>query len=173
MTRSIDTNNMRLLPCDQTILRIALEGNEQLAQHLGVSVATGWTEFGEAPLKYSMNRLVSKDQQGWWTWLPIHKTDNTLMGSGGYKGKPSPEGNVEIGYEIAPSYRNKGLASEFAKALTEHAFSFEDVNTILAHTLAEENDSCKVLLKCGFKRTAEINDPDDGFIWRWELKRSI
>jgi len=27
------------------------------------------------------------------------------------------------------------------------------------------------LQKCGFKKVEEITDPDDGLIWKWELKR--
>jgi len=26
-------------------------------------------------------------------------------------------------------------------------------------------------MKCGMKKMAEVNDPIDGIIWRWEIKR--
>ena len=41
---------------------------------------------------------------------------------------------------------------------------------VTAHTLAEENASTKVLQRCGFTRTAELIDPDEGPVWRWELQ---
>jgi GNAT superfamily N-acetyltransferase len=44
------------------------------------------------------------------------------------------------------------------------------VHVVWAHTLPEENPSTKVLGRCGFVRTGEIQDPDDGPIWRWELE---
>jgi ribosomal-protein-alanine N-acetyltransferase len=39
---------------------------------------------------------------------------------------------------------------------------------VTAHTLAEDNPSTAVLRKSGFVRTATIDDPDAGAIWRWE-----
>jgi [ribosomal protein S5]-alanine N-acetyltransferase len=57
------------------------------------------------------------------------------------------------------------------KGLMEHAFMDRRVKAILAHTLAQEHPSTKVLKKCGFQKVEEINDPDDGLIWKWELKR--
>jgi len=78
---------------------------------------------------------------------------------------------VEIGYEIALDYRNRGLATEMTKGLIENAFRDERVRLIVAHTLGQDNASTKVLQKCGFKKVEEINDPDDGLIWKWELKR--
>ncbi len=36
------------------------------------------------------------------------------------------------------------------------------VHTVVAHTLAAENASTRVLLRCGFARVAELDDPEDG-----------
>jgi hypothetical protein len=44
------------------------------------------------------------------------------------------------------------------------------VSVVCAHTLAKENASTKVLTRCGFRKTAELDDPDEGPIWRWELE---
>ena len=56
-----------------------------------------------------------------------------------------------------------------AKGLIENALKDKSVKTIIAHTLAEDNPSTKVLQKCGFEKVQEINDPEDGLIWKWEL----
>ncbi len=168
----VETKNLILLPCDSEILKAAIEGNEPLKRLLNIEIANDWTEFGVAALQYSLDRLSENDEEsGWWTYLPIHKQDNKLIGSGGYKGKPTSNGTVELGYEIAPDYRNKGLATEMTQGLITNAFLDKRVKSILAHTLAEENASTKVLTKCNFKKVEEINDPDDGLIWKWELKR--
>lgn len=168
----IETQNLKLVPCNSEILRAAIQGNDTLAQNLGVSVQDNWTEFGVGALQYSLDRLAkSEDENGWWTYFPIHKQDNRLIGSGGYKGKPTVDGTVELGYEITSDYRNRGLATEMTKALIENAFNDVRVKTIIAHTLGQENPSTHVLHKCGFEKVQEINDPDDGLIWQWELKR--
>jgi RimJ/RimL family protein N-acetyltransferase len=44
------------------------------------------------------------------------------------------------------------------------------LQAVVAHTLAEENASTTVLTRCGFTRTAELTDPDEGRVWRWELR---
>jgi [ribosomal protein S5]-alanine N-acetyltransferase len=43
------------------------------------------------------------------------------------------------------------------------------VGTVLAHTLGEENPSTAVLRANGFGRGADVEDPEQGVVWRWEL----
>lgn len=168
----IETLNLKLIPCDTEILNSAIKGNEFIAQKLNVTVQDNWTEFGIDPLQYSLDKLSeSEDEKGWLAYFPIHKQENKLIGNCGYKGKPTTEGTVELGYEIAPTYRNRGLASEIAEGLIKNAFKDQRVKSIIAHTLREESPSTMILKKFGFDRVQEINDPDDGLIWRWELKR--
>jgi ribosomal-protein-alanine N-acetyltransferase len=168
----IDTKNLKLIPCDTEILKSAIEGNEILTRKINVTVEDNWTEFGVDALKYSLDKLTdSEEEKNWWTYFPIHKQDNKLIGSGGYKGKPTSDGTVELGYEIASGYRNRGLATEMATGLIENALRDERVKSIIAHTLGQDNPSTKVLQKCGFKKVEEINHLVDGLIWKWELKR--
>ncbi|HEX8515892.1 MAG TPA: GNAT family N-acetyltransferase [Bacteroidia bacterium] len=169
----IETKNLKLIPCDTEILKSAIAGNEILARKINVTVENNWSEFGVGALQYSLDKLTgSEEEKNWWTYFPVYKQDNKLIGSGGYKGKPSADGTVELGYEIAPRYRNRGIATEMAKGLIENAFKDERVKSIIAHTLGQENPSTKVLQKCGFEKVDEINDPDDGLVWKWELKKT-
>jgi [ribosomal protein S5]-alanine N-acetyltransferase len=169
---TIETQKLKLIPCDADILKAAIEGNEILANKINVNVQENWTEFGVVALQYSLDKLKeSEEEMNWWTYFPVHKLDNTLIGSGGYKGKPTADGTVELGYEIAPNYRNRGLATEMTKGLIDHAFSDDRVELIIAHTLGQDNPSTRVLQKCGFDKVEEINDPEDGLIWKWELKK--
>ncbi|WP_318310498.1 GNAT family N-acetyltransferase [Flagellimonas crocea] len=171
-TTIIETKNLKLIACNGDILKAAIEGNEIIAQKLGVSIQDNWTEFGVAALQYSLDRLTeSEDEKDWWTYFPIHKQDNKLIGSGGYKGKPTADGTVELGYEIAPAYRNRGLATEMTNGLVENAFRDSSVKKVIAHTLGHENPSTRVLMKCGFEKVEEINDLEEGLIWKWELQK--
>jgi RimJ/RimL family protein N-acetyltransferase len=169
MGDGLHTLRMVLVPANDGLLGAALESDEALGNALGVKMAEGWTEFGREPFKYALT-MMQEDQHagGWINYFPVLQRDQTLVGNGGFKGKPNDEGWVEIGYEIAPGYRNQGLATEFAMALIDFALASPNVTGICAHTLAEENASCAVLRKCGFEKTAELVDPDDGPIWRWE-----
>jgi [ribosomal protein S5]-alanine N-acetyltransferase len=161
-----------LIPCSVEILEAAIEGNDALAKKMNVSVPGNWTEFGVVALQYALDKLKnSADEINWWTYFPIHKVDNMLIGSGGYKGKPAVDGMVELGYEIAPGYRGRGMATEMTMGLVENAFRDVRVKSVTAHTLGQDNASTRVLQKCGFSKIDEIRDPDDGLIWKWELKR--
>jgi RimJ/RimL family protein N-acetyltransferase len=170
---TIISERLKLVACDASILEQAINGNYQLSRLLKVNIAPEWTEFGVGALRYALERVSSgADQAGWWTYLPILHSDNTLIGSGGYKGRPSMTGEVEIGYEIAPRYRGRGLATEMAGRLITHAFTNPDVSSIAAHTLAGENASVSVLKKCGFVQVDEFADAEAGLVWKWVLARN-
>ncbi len=55
--------------------------------------------------------------------------------------------------------------------MIEHAFAHQQVQAVFAHTLARFNASNRVLQKVGMRFTAEVDDPDEGKIWRWEIGR--
>src|SRR5688500_10813157 len=132
MQTVIETENLKLIACDKELLQTAITGNEALAEYLNVIVPDNWTGFGSRALEYALKKLSEDERdQNWWTFFPINKNDNTLIGTGGYKGRPTDEGTVEIGYEIAERYRNRGLATEFAQALVYNAFSHNEVNSII------------------------------------------
>lgn len=58
------------------------------------------------------------------------------------------------------------LRPQPARGSTLHAVA---VSVGSWHTLAEENQSTSVLRHCGFERTTEVLDPQQGRVWRWEL----
>ncbi|KAA3620920.1 MAG: N-acetyltransferase [Bacteroidetes bacterium] len=171
MKNNIQSENIRLIAGHKDLLIAALNGNSELAQSLGVVVPDQWSEFGEVVLKYALEEINKEpSQNGWWMWFPVLKECNLLIGSCGYKGKPV-EGIVEIGYEVIPSQRRRGYATEIASALIHNAFNHKNVHTVQAHTLAEENASTKVLKKCGLNWTEELEDEEDGTIWKWAISR--
>lgn len=162
---------LRLINATPATLEQILAGDEALARHLDIAIADPWSEFGHAPFDYVLKHIHDTPEESiWWSWLPVLKEENKLVGNCGYKGPPK-EGVVEIGYEVARDYRNMGLATEIAQTLIQHAFSYPDVTTILAHTLAEENASVRILKKCGFAFKGIVEDPEDGIIWKWSLQK--
>ncbi len=168
----ITTSRLNLVVCDKPLLVAILAGNDALKTHLKVDLAENWTEFGEPAFQFSLAKVQDFPEEAlWWAYLPILIDENRLIGSCGYKGKVDKNACVEIGYEIAESYRNQGFATELASALIANAFRFEEVKSVIAHTLAEENASVKVLKKCNMKFVAELDDPDEGKVWKWEIKK--
>jgi RimJ/RimL family protein N-acetyltransferase len=136
---------------------------------LGTPVPEGWPEFPEA-IDFTIDKLTERPYESdWWMHFFLADGGAVLVGSGGFVGPPQ-DGVVEIGYEIAPAYRDRGMATAAARAMIDKAVSSSgSLTTVIAHTLAHENPSTGVLRRIGFTRVAELEDPEDGPIWRWEL----
>lgn len=58
------------------------------------------------------------------------------------------------------------------QALINIAFDTVPELTIAAQTLPEENASTAVLKKLCFQLVAELEHPEDGKVWEWQLKNS-
>ena len=100
----------------------------------------------------------------------LHRASGAVIGSCGYKAPPGPEAFVEIAYGIDPAYQGRGYATEAARALVAFAFGSGRVSLVRAHTKPKESASTRVLTKCRFVRVGEVVDPEDGLVWRWELR---
>lgn len=96
--------------------------------------------------------------------------DGQLVGLGSFKGPPV-DGEVEIAYAINPEHQGKGHATAVAGELVRFAFESGKVSLVRAHTLPDGVASQRVLIKSGFAKTAEVVDPEDGPVWRYEVAR--
>ena len=99
---------------------------------------------------FTLNYLKENpDAAGWGTWyflLPGRAEERTrAIGIGGFKGKPSREGMVEIGYSVMPDYQRLGFASEAVAGLIGWAFSHPEVLLVTAETLPALEASIRVL----------------------------
>lgn len=99
----------------------------------------------------------------------LRTSDRVVVGNCGFKGAPV-DGVVEIAYGIEERERGKGYATEAAAALSHRALDDARVQVVRAHTLPVANASTRVLTKCGFTKVGEVVDPDDGPVWRWEIR---
>ena len=142
----------------------------ELQALLGVSIPAEWPQFPEAFLP--LGGEASADPP-WPAYFFVCRTENCLVGNGGFAGPPDSSGSVEIGYEIAPAFRNRGYATAAVREILKYAFSTGEVHRVLAHTLAEPNASNAVLKKAGFEFAGEQANPEVGAVWRWRLARPI
>jgi [ribosomal protein S5]-alanine N-acetyltransferase len=159
---------VRLVPAELALLDAALESDDALAEALGLEVAPGWSgEFPEA-LQFTRDAVAADPESvRWGTRLFVE--GDTLVGWGGFKGPPTPDGEVELGYAIAPDHRRRGLATAAVSELVAEADA-GGVRSVIAHTLAEHNASTRVLEKSGFEHDGDAEE--DGLaVWRWRLER--
>jgi RimJ/RimL family protein N-acetyltransferase len=102
-------------------------------------------------------------------WMMV--AGGEAVGLCGIKARPSPHGDVEIGYGVAASRRRRGHATAAVAALVENAQHIGGIQTIVACTTLDNLASQRVLERNGFKRTGRRPDPDDGelIVWRKRL----
>ena len=154
---------VKVLPARLDWLHALAEGDEVFTARFGISVMPGWVGFPEA-LPAAIEEARRRPQDPWGTHL-FFDDDGALVGFGGFKGAPG-DGEVELGYAVAPGRQGRGIATAVVEELVRRA-RVAGVNVVSAHTLAEENASTAVLRKSGFARTGQLRDPD-GDVWRWE-----
>jgi [ribosomal protein S5]-alanine N-acetyltransferase len=169
--RIIETANLQLVGCELAHAEAILRDKQELGQMLGVKVFDEWPEFPET-IQHVYEHLKSDPTAPEWGYrMFVHKEDRALIGEGGFKGQPSAEGMVEIGYAIVPAYRRRGLALEAARGLSDYAFSHAEVKIIQAHTLKDGTPSINILKKLGMKLVGEVNDPEDGYVLQWRMEK--
>ncbi|MDP9202893.1 MAG: GNAT family N-acetyltransferase [Gemmatimonadota bacterium] len=174
MSDPIVTERLELIPATRDMVLSAIEGEEALGSSLSASVPLTWPpEFlDSASLEFALHRLAEGPaQSGWWLYfvvLPHGQAGRTLIGSAGYKGPPSDDGTVEVGYGIVRDQHRHGYASEAVRGLLAHAFAAPAVTRVIAETFPELAGSIGVLRKCGFHFIGDGSEPG---VIRFELTR--
>lgn len=144
---TIQTNRLTIVPYTTEwatlVLKQCYENGPELENHL--------IELAETPALLL-----------WGSWLVISQADGNIIGDIGFKGRPSANKDVEIGYGLLERYQNNGYATEAVGALVDWALSRPDVATVFAETTVTNRASIRVLEKIGFQKT---NESDRSLHW--------
>ncbi|MGX1760584.1 GNAT family N-acetyltransferase, partial [Streptomyces lydicus] len=92
---------------------------------------------------------------GWGVFVLTDAVSGTALGSIGFHGSPDAEGSVEIGYDLSPSARGAGWATDAARLLAGWAAARPEVRTVCALTEPENVPSRRVLERAGFRFSGE------------------
>lgn len=84
-------------------------------------------------------------------WAITLKPDDVMIGSGGFWKISKEHYRAEIGYDLLPEFRGKGIMTEAVKAMIEFGFGKMKLHSIEANTDPENLPSNKMLEKLGFK----------------------
>jgi [ribosomal protein S5]-alanine N-acetyltransferase len=171
----LKTKRLLLIPFnDAHFQALLVHDMKRLSQLLDIVTPDTWTTFEDAkeaiPFFYDMYKNNDGDTR-FGSYFVILENEKRLIGTGGFKGHPDIVGYVEIGYEIDKNYQNQGYATELVNGLIYFTFG-EGYQKIIAHTLPENNASGIVLKKNGFKFKSIVCDPEDGMLWKYELKKA-
>ncbi|MEM7202022.1 MAG: GNAT family N-acetyltransferase [Planctomycetota bacterium] len=173
---TLETARLRLVPYAPADLLALVESEAQFGGAFGQPAAAGLREFvvgpEVAPEWLAQLRAAATADVWRHGFAVVHVAGGLVIGTVGFKGPPDDEASVEIGYGIVPAFNGQGYATEAAAAGVGFAFADPRVRRVLAHTMPQQNASTRVLQKCRFDCVGEINDPEDGVVWRWQRWRS-
>ena len=100
------------------------------------------------------------------TWLVVEA--KVVVGLCGYKEAQDGNGEIEIGFNIAPCCQGRGLATRAVTLLTEHAANIPGLKAVRAETAVDNKASQAVLQKNGFHAVGSRIDVEDGKLILWK-----
>lgn len=153
----LETEHLILYPLTSTLINQLL--NNQVTDYS----TTQWlTEDNRTLITWMKDELYSflPPKIGFTSWLFIEKSTNQVIGDGGFKGNPNKQGEVEIGYEIIKTKRQKGYATEAINALIDWAITQSEVKCITAKCHFENTPSQNLLQKLQFSQVDEEDEMD-------------
>jgi RimJ/RimL family protein N-acetyltransferase len=98
-------------------------------------------------------------------WLIVVKEIEIGAGLVGFKGAPDLLGEAEIGYGIAPRFRDQGFMTEAVRALIAWAFDHPACQAIIADPNQDNIASQRVLAKAGMTLVEQTKEAQ---LWRIE-----
>ena len=133
-----------------------METNDRLhfARLLKASIPESW------PLPLGDTLSMKPDAAGWGAWYFVRSEGLVAIGGGMFKGMPTIDGTVEIGYSVLPEYQGRGYATGAVGAMVEWALAQPNVTRVIAETLPQFQRSIRLLKKLKFRRVTGGSDAD-------------
>jgi len=174
---TISTARLTLIAATPAMARAELRDAMEFAHEVGCTVPLDWPPplNDPASMTWYLEYLIAHPSAGGWSkWYFADRRAEPylLVGNGGFKGAPSPNGTVEIGYSILPAQQRNGLASEAVEALVEWAFDHSEVRRVIAHTYPDLHASISVLRRNGFLELGAGPAMEPGTI-QFERRRAV
>jgi len=100
----------------------------------------------------ALGHTAPLDPAGWGLWLFRYNTERMIVGAASFTGPPNAAGEVEIGYQIVPAHRRRGLTVEGCAALIAWAFCDSATTAVIADCGQDNTASIRTLQKLGFNQ---------------------
>ena len=158
----LQTRRLQLVPVGRELAR-ALLGDRKLATDLAegmihrdfpdADLATKLPAFAQRlddAANPALGRTAPRDPAGWGLWLFRYSVEHMVVGAASFTGPPNAAGEVEIGYQIVPAHRRRGLTVEGCAMLIDWAFQDTATSAVIADCSAQNTASIRTLEKLGF-----------------------
>ena len=169
MKTRLKTERLRLLALTAAQLALFLEDLAALELELGFPIShdnLNAVVRRAIGLKLTKMAAVEPELHPWYSyWLVVVEAAQLGAGLVGFKGAPDQDGKVEIGYGIAPDFRNRGYMTEAVRALLAWAFDNPACQAVFADPRQDNVASQRVLAKVGM---AVCRETPDLQLWRIE-----
>lgn len=167
----LSTDRLRIIQLDEENFKLLLNNRRKMESNLGVFTSGYELDSGyiEAMKMVLENVLKNINYFQWYTdWQIVLKSENKIIGSVGFKGKPNENGEVEIGYGLNENYERKGFMTEAVRHMVRWALEQKGIKHVIAETEIDNIASQKVLKKNGFIAYKNENN----CIW-WKFSISL
>lgn len=156
----IETQRLLIVPMTFEFVSKILDDDITVYKEFGIKPIDEWPNIDIREIMPILkDKLSSKPiPDGFEAWLFVDKSDNSIVGDGGFKGPPDENGVIDIGYGIIESRRRQGFAYEAVTALIKWGFSHNNVKAITADCLKNNTASINLLKKLGM---VEIRQEDE------------
>jgi len=160
------TPRLELIAGDAWTARADADGDRaRLAELLNAAVPPEWPpELTLDVLEFFASTLAARPAEvGWWGWFIVRDAApdaaRVLVGGAGFKGPPTSDGTVEIGYSVLPAFQRHGYATEALRALLDWCFGDSRVQRVVGETFPELTASRRVMAKLGMAEVGPGNEP--------------
>lgn len=161
--RAVATPRLVLLALDARSVELMLAGNSVAAgERLGLVLPPDIGRTSEGLLTIRLNDLRATPEAEPWLLRVIadRRTPRHMVGFVGFHGPPDPAGRAEVGYEVLPAYRRRGIALEATRGLLEWARG-QGARTFIASIRPDNAASRGVVGRLGFQPAGSRWDPID------------
>ncbi|MFD5420536.1 GNAT family N-acetyltransferase [Streptomyces sp. NPDC127069] len=140
--------------------------------HAGGTGGFAWAGDGPYEGTRAASGMVVKAKEqgtyrpGWGPYAIVRKDDGRAIGGIGFHGAPDADGNAEIGYDLVPSARGDGYATDALRGLAAWAFRQPGLTALHASVDADNAPSHGVVGRAGFERTGATDDDGVRYVLR-------
>ncbi len=170
MSTVITTGRLELVLLDEVLLEAFARGDPSLAlPHGGFEVPQG-VVFKQRTFARRLEQ-IQKDPEcaPWLLRAMVLKEGRVMCGRIGFHSPPGPAelqelapGGVELGYEVAPEFRRRGLATEAVVALMGWAFWAHGQRSFVLSIGPENVPSLALARSLGYEEIGSTVDEEDG-----------